>query len=62
MHLGKVRGLTSLQASQQKEFGPPGFYYHIDYVGLKAFYNVLLALLPHVKDCAVKIMSDNILL
>ena len=27
---------------------------------LKAIYNDLLDLLPYAKDCAVKIMSDNI--
>ena len=39
---------------------PPGFHYHINYLELKAIYNGLLALLPHVKNCGVKIMSDNI--
>ena len=39
----------------------PGFDYHINYVELKATYNGLLALLPHVKDCAVKTRSDKYL-
>ena len=39
---------------------PPGFDYHISYLELKAIYNGLLALLPHVKECAVKTMSDSI--
>ena len=30
---------------------PPGCDYHINYLELKAIYNGLLALLPHVKDC-----------
>ena len=38
----------------------PGFDYYINYLELKAIYNGLLALLPHVNNCAVKIMSDNI--
>ena len=40
---------------------PPGFDYHISYPELKAIYKSLLAILPHVKDCAVKIMSEVII-
>ena len=32
----------------------------MNYLELRVFYLELLALLPHVKDCAVKIMPDNI--
>ena len=39
---------------------PSGFDYHINHFELTAIYNGLLASLPYVKYCAVKIMSDNI--
>ena len=38
----------------------PGFDYYINYLELKANYNDLPTLSPRVKDCAVKIMSNNI--
>ena len=40
------------------ELENPLMYYRKKYLKLIAIYYGLLALLPHVKDCAVKTMSD----
>ena len=57
-YVGKAGELTSFQSSRQPVTWPPGFDYN--YLELVANYYGLLALLAHVEDCPVKIMSNNI--